>query len=451
MVGTVLLAMGAIAAFFVPAAIALAKAEGEAQVVELQREASDAAARLDPRGADPDNPSDTSGRSDREGSERPRRSGTRHDYAVYDASGHRLSGTGPEIADTAVRAAMAGTSTTGLVGQERVAAVPLSSGGAVRAAEQASEADNRTRAAVLRLGLAALIVVAAGSIAAWLLARRLTKPLRQLGRSAARLGGGDFTATAATTGIREIDEVADALNSSATRIGTLVERERRLTADASHQLRTPITGLRLALEGELAAPRPDSTAVIREALGAVDRLEATVTALTDLARDEASTDPFEVDQVVAAAVHRWKPLFSRASRSIVVGTPTGAISQTRRVAIETILDVLLDNALHHGAGVVSIDTDTASGSARLLVADEGSCSLADGRLFERHHSSTGSTGIGLHLARTLSEAEGARLRLIRQAPTTFQLLLPLRHPDEPDASDGSDGADVALGGVSTVD
>ncbi len=429
MFGTVLLAVAAIAAFFVPAAIALSKAEGEAQVVELQREASDAAARLDPRVADADGRSAEAGhggQGDSERLERPALSGHRHDYAVYDAAGKKLSGTGPSVADVAVRAAMAGTSTTGLVGRERVAAVPLSGGGAVRAAEPASEAENRTRGAVIRLGLAALVVLVAGSLAAWLLARRLTEPLRQLGRSAARLGGGDFTATAATTGITEIDEVAEALNSSATRIGTLVERERRLTADSSHQLRTPIAGLRLALEGELAAPRPDPTALIREALGAVDRLEDTVTSLTDLARDVASTEPFEVDGVIAAAVHRWQPLFSRAGRSINIGPLTQATSPTRRAAIETILDVLLDNALHHGRGRVSIETDTASGSARLSVADEGSCLLGDDRLFERHQSSTGSTGIGLHLARSLSEAEGARLRLIRPTPTTFQLLLPLQ-------------------------
>lgn len=111
-----------------------------------------------------------------------------------------------------------------------------------------------------------------------------------------------------------------------------------------------------------------------------------------------------------------------------MGTPSEATSPTRRAAIETILDVLLDNALHHGSGLVSIDTDTTSGTACIAVSDEGTSGLANEQIFERHRSSTGSTGIGLHLARTLAEAEGARLRLVRTDPTTFRLLLPLSDP-----------------------
>lgn len=425
LLGTVLLTVGTIAAFFLPAAIALSHAEREAQVVELQQEAMDATARLDPAsvrpGIDPSHDADLDGAAEATPDQQ-------HDYGRYDAAGRLVSGTGPPRADAPTFTAIAGSSATARVGDERVAAVPLASGGAVRAAEPASEADQHTRAAVLQLaGIAGLILLVA-SIAAWLLARRLTDPLRALGQSAARLGGGDFTATAPTAGIVEIDEVADALNASASRIGQLVERERRLTADTSHQLRTPIAGLRVALETEIAAPRPDHTKVLAEALGAVDRLEGTVTALADLARDVPPDEPFALDGLISAAAARWRPHLRVTNRSLLVPEPTGTRCPARRAAVDTILDVLIDNALTHGTGDVTIGIDTAGPSALVTVADEGTCTIGADQMFQRHASGSGGTGIGLHLARTLAEAEGARLRLRTAAPTVFEVQLP-RAPD----------------------
>ncbi|MGN6695024.1 MAG: sensor histidine kinase [Aquihabitans sp.] len=423
LIGTVLLTIGTIAAFFVPAAIALSNAEREAQVVELQQEAMDATARLDPdsvrstaeptRGPD-DAEVGVEADDDRE-----------HDYARYDADGNRVTGDGPAHADAPVLAAIAGSSTTGRVGDERVAAVPLADGGAVRAAEPASEADSRTRDAVLRLAAFGAVIVLIAGVAAWLLARRLTDPLRQLGQAASRMGGGDFTATAPHTGIVEIDEVADALNASATRIGELVERERRLTADTSHQLRTPIAGLRVALETELAAPRDDPTAVIAEALGAVDRLEATVDSLTDLARDASPADPFELRELTDGVTARWQSHYRAAGRSLRVERPAPGTSPTRQAAVDTIIDVLVENALAHGRGQVTVAIEARAGTALVTVSDEGACTIAADQLFERHESGSGSSGIGLHLARSLAEAEGARLRLASRAPTSFQLQLPI--------------------------
>ena len=422
LIGTVFLTLATIVAFFVPAAIALADAERDAQVVELLQEASDAAVRLlppvdDVGVADPPAPANHEDRA---------ANGERgHFYSVYDGDGRRIRGTGPQRADRAVREALDGRSTTLRLGSERVAAVPLPAGGAVRAAEPATEADQATRAAVIRLGLQALFIMAAGVAAAWILAQRLARPLARLRESAARLGGGDFTATARPTGVAEIDDVAAALNTSADRIGALVERERRLTADVSHQLRTPITGLRLAIEGELAHPRADPADVLEESLGAVDRLEATVIALTELARGGVAADPTDVREALSEADQRWRPVFARAGRALSVGEAPGTRTSARRPAIAAILDVVLENALRHGAGNTRLGASTATGSILISVVDAGSCRLDEADLFERHRSSTGSTGIGLDLARTLAEGEGGRLRLANRSPTTFQLQVPL--------------------------
>lgn len=431
LLGTVLLTAATIAAFFVPAAVALDDAEREAQELELQREAADAAALLgarrdeaERRDEEPERgPEEDEGDDAEEERDAPLGADEDHTFGLYGADGALVLGEGPARADEPVRAAIGGRTSTARVGDERVAAVPLSAGGALRAAEPAAEADDRARSAMFRLGLVAVAIVAAAAGAAWLLARRLSRPLRDLGRTAARLGGGDFTAQVAPTGLPEVDEVGSALNTTASRIGTLVERERRLTADTSHQMRTPLAGLRLALEAELAAPRPDAGEVLRESLGAVERLEAIVAALTDLARDEAPDTLVPIDEVAEAARQRWAAHLSRSGRALEVDAATGATVGARRAALDTIVDVLVDNALHHGTGTVTVATEAHDGSVRLVVADEGSCRLGDDALFARRRSGGGRTGIGLHLARTLAEAEGARLRLLERDPTAFQLLL----------------------------
>lgn len=420
LLGALLLTVGTIAALFVPAAIALSHAEREAQVVELQQEAMDVTARIDPASTRP--PLDPA--TDHTGEDSDDAGDQGHDYARYGADGRRISGVGPIEADAPVLAAIAGRSTTAEIGDERIVAVPLADGGAVRAAEPVSEADARTRAAVLRLAAIAGLILVAGAVASWVLARRLTGPLRELGTSASRLGGGDFTATAPTAGIVEIDEVATALNASAARIGRLVEREQRLTADLSHQLRTPIAGLRIALETEVASPRDDRTEILDEALGAVDRLEATVAALTHLARDVPASDPFAIDDLLAEVGARWSAPLREAGRTLHLPPASGATSRTRRAAIDTIVDVLVDNARTHGRGDVVVGLDLAGPMLCITVADEGRCTLSSEQAFERHTSGSGSSGIGLHLARTLAEAEGARLRLASHVPTTFELQLP---------------------------
>src|SRR5437773_2500397 len=96
--------------------------------------------------------------------------------------------------------------------------------------------------------------VAAGL--AGLQSRRLAAPLDDLARAAERLGAGDFSATAPRSGLEEIDTIAAALDSSAARIATLVQAEREFSANASHQLRSALTSLRLRLESLAATDDP---------------------------------------------------------------------------------------------------------------------------------------------------------------------------------------------------
>jgi signal transduction histidine kinase len=223
-------------------------------------------------------------------------------------------------------------------------------------------------------------------------------------------------------GMRELDEVATALNVTATRLGAMVERVQRLSSHASHQLRTPLAGLRVALEAEVLQPRPDPNEALQEALGAVERLERTVIDLTELARDEVEPEPVSTARVLDDAAARWRGPLAAEGRSLVVQPGSAMAAVARRPAVDAILDVLVDNALHHGLGTVTLAAATGIGGVTLRVSDEGTCSRPEAELFARRASTTGRP-IGLPLARTLAEAEGGRLRLHRADPTTFQLQL----------------------------
>ncbi len=422
LLGTVALTLVAIAVFALPAAISVRDAERSVQVIELQSEAIDAAAALG-RGGDraEGEASEEQGEGEDDGDEGPGE--TDHAYGRYGVDGRLVDGTGPATADEVVAGALAGTASTGRVGGSEVAAVPLPDGGAVRVAEEVGESDAATRRAVGSLALVALVVVLAATAAAWILSSRLVRPLEALRRSAAGIGAGGVPPMARTD-IREIDEVSEALEASSERVASLVARERRLTGDISHQLRTPLAGLRVALEAEVEAPRPERQAILREALGAVDRMDASVAALLTLAREEPGGRSSDLGGTVEAAGARWEDAYARAGRPLLLRVRPAPMSALRPEAAATVLDVLLENALAHGHGTVVVRVDPVEGGVRVTVGDEGTCALDPEEAFTRRRSGADGTGIGLDLARRLAEADGARLRMASRAPTCLELVAP---------------------------
>jgi signal transduction histidine kinase len=284
---------------------------------------------------------------------------------------------------------------------------------------------------LLLIGGVALAAVGVAVVLGLLYARRITRPLQELAGAADRLGSGDTGPLGRRFGIQELDRVAEGLDGSAQRINDLLSAERDFAVDASHQLRTPLTALSMRLEEMMAAAEyPD---VVREegsaALAQTERLTEVVGQLLGRARRTSAGVPTlaSVDEIVGQQVIEWEPAFRRVGRRLAVAGEKGLFAFATPGGAAQVIATLLDNALVHGAGTVTIRTSRTRRSVVVEVRDEGSgvpSELAP-RIFERSVSgSPTGTGLGLALARTIAAADGGQVVLVRPRPAVFALFLP---------------------------
>ncbi|MFI5766729.1 ATP-binding protein [Streptomyces sp. NPDC051563] len=287
------------------------------------------------------------------------------------------------------------------------------------------------------VGAVALLAVVAAVLLAVRQANRLASPLTDLAETAERLGSGDPRPRHKRYGVPELDRVADVLDSSAERIGRMLTAERRLAADASHQLRTPLTALSMRLE-EITVT--DDLETVREeatiALTQVERLTDVVQRLLTNSRDPrtGSAVPFDLDEVVKQQLEEWRPAYRSAGRAVVRSGKTGIRAVGTPGAVSQVLATLVENSLMHGGGTVALRTRVIGNQAVLEVTDEGPGVPPDlgNRIFERAISGRNSTGIGLAVARDLAEADGGRLELLQTRPPVFALFLSRTAPQRPE-------------------
>ncbi|MFE9809683.1 sensor histidine kinase [Streptomyces sp. NPDC005227] len=350
---------------------------------------------------------------------------------VYDTALRLRAGTGPSTADPATRRTLAGTMVQQNTGSELVATVPVSQGerviGVVRAATSTRSVWNRILTAWAALLAAALIALGAAIFVARRQARALTAPLKSLSRISQAIADGDLSARAATCGISEIDQVADTHNAMVQRLAQLLHHEKNFTANASHQLRTPLTGLQLGLEQALTTPNTNLRTAIEEALEHTRHLNDSIDEVLQLAKAEpAAGAAFQpAGEALERAERRWHgPLAQDGRRIRFTLDPAATTLPVPGRTTEQILDVLLDNAHRHGRGTVTVTLRDMGAALALDIADEGTLDLPPNSLFERGTTTGPGEGIGLALAKDLADAAGARLSLTHTAPTTFTLLLP---------------------------
>jgi len=259
-------------------------------------------------------------------------------------------------------------------------------------------------------------------------ARRLSTPLVLLAASAEQLGTGQTRPQLEPSGMEEIDLVAMELGRSADRMATRLAVERQFAADASHQLRTPLTALTMRLEEIVAAS--DQQEVTEEAQISLEQVERLVNVVDDLlARSRqaegGTTEPVRLIEIVRQQEDEWGPSYAAAGRELVFKVEDDVLLLASPGALAQVLATLIENSLRHGAGTTTVQARESASAVVIEVSDEGpgvSDEIAP-RVFEREVTSGAGTGLGLALARDLVAADGGRLELAQRRPPVFQVFL----------------------------
>lgn len=351
-------------------------------------------------------------------------------FSVWTVDGDLVVASGPSggvIGDEFGTAARGGVGRA--LDQGRVAvAAPLDTGRCGRPlVVHASRPDDHLRSQVGRawasIASVGLAVLALTGAAAWWLAGWFTRPLERLASAARRLGDGDFGVAVPRSDLPEADAIAAALEVTADRLGRAMQRSAAFTADASHQLRTPLTALQLHVERlEASGADPDAVA---DAHAEVQRLAATIDELVALTRISGVDADLDLGAFVAERVRPWRALAAEQGRTVVVEVEPVPPVRVRAAALGQAFDVLLDNALRHGDGTVSVRV--APGAPRGPQADAGRPVAVEIAVVDRGRGidprfGDGRTrrdqgggplpltgGRGLVLARALLDAEGCDL------------------------------------------
>jgi signal transduction histidine kinase len=286
-------------------------------------------------------------------------------------------------------------------------------------------------------GLVVLVIVVTIAIAtgvAIVTARRLAKPLGHVADRAGRLGAGDFKPDPQRYGVAELDRVAQALDTSAAALAELVQRERELVGDVSHQLRSRLTALQLRLESLTYTDNEDSAADAVAALEQAERLGDVLDELLAAAREARATDaePLDLAAELPAIAGEWREPLRSKGRTLRVRVQDRPLARATKARLREAIGVLLDNALRHGAGTVSVSARGGEATVAIEVTDSGA-GVPDNlvaHIFDRGVSGGGSTGVGLALARALVDSDGGRLELSVARPATFTIFLPVPRANE---------------------
>lgn len=324
-------------------------------------------------------------------------------------------------------------------------AVPVVHNGRTAGAVRVTQSVGSVNAAVTRvqaeLIAIGLVVMLLGLLGGSVLASQISRPLRRLEQVARRVAQGELSARAMVEGSSEQRSLARSFNEMADRIGRLLSAQRDFVADASHQLRTPLTGLRLRLDEARSCVEDDHAAAheLDQAVAEVDRLAQTVSELLLLSRaGERRLTGTSVDlgDVVAVAAQRWTA--EAAARGMALRVEAEERPGRVWIAREDIdraLDALIENALHYSppGTVVAL----IAGPTRIEVRDRGRGIASEERalVFDRfRRGSAGRAGpsghgLGLPIARELTRDWGGEVVLEPRAGGGTRAVLDLAAVD----------------------
>jgi len=342
----------------------------------------------------------------------------------------------PEVSAALLGSPTSGTRLSNSIGGELVyVAVPVFSGaqvrGVVRVTLPTSILDSRVREQLRNVIAAGFATILLAILVAFIFARSVSEPIEKLRRATDRFAGGDLSANAEAGGPKEIRKLAQSFNDMALRISGLVRRQKSFAGDASHQLRTPLTALRLRLEQATTSidSSPDlAKEHIEEALNETDRLSHLVEQLLQLARTEGAVlekTMCDISQFMEERADEWDALATERGLVIQKGIAAGLHADVSQVALREIVDNYIDNAFESSAagGVIEFIAWEQSSCIELIIRDSGKGLTTEQResAFERFWRGADSanrrsgSGLGLAIVAQLAQASGLAVEL-RESP-----------------------------------
>ena len=355
----------------------------------------------------------------------------------------------PEIAS-----ALLGNSTVGVRRSETLnadlvyAAVPVlttdSVIGAVRLTYPKSVVDARVASRLRGILLVAFISLLMAFVAALIIASSAVRPLRRLKARTEEIADGDLSARAEVEGPSEIRELAVSFNEMAARIEKMLAEQRGFAADASHQLRTPLTALRLRIEqAQTSSAKPEVRVEelsedLEAASGEIERLQRLVEQLLALARTEKKNVLVDVDvaSVVQGRLEMWNSLAEERHVTLKFAAPGKVLVKAVGGTVEQILDNYIDNALDYAPenSSISLQVEVSERDVKLSVADEGPGMTAEARerAFDRFwrgaesQNRPGGSGLGLSIVAQLAAASGGTVELSQNMPKGLVASVSLR-------------------------
>jgi two-component system, OmpR family, sensor kinase len=311
--------------------------------------------------------------------------------------------------------------------------------GAVRVTQSVAAVNRAVRTSILDLAALAGVVLLLGMAAGAVVAQQIARPIRRLDRAARRVATGDLDSTVAVEGSTEQRSLARAFNEMTQRIKRLLQVQQDFVADASHQLRTPLTGLRLRLEGlaDRFRGQDPAAAELEAGLREIDRLSLIVDELLILSRageHELPAERADLGDAATRAAERWRRTAREGSIELEVrngGEPAHTWCAT--LDLDRSIDALLENALRYSPSGSTVTIEAGPGLIEILDRGPGLEPGEEEAVFDRFSRGSagrrgpGGTGLGLPIAReltrqwggdvTLSNREGGGTRAAIRLPT----------------------------------
>lgn len=279
----------------------------------------------------------------------------------------------------------------------------------------------------LPIFLTLLLIGLVVAVVAYPMTRRMTKQLERLKLAVEALGEGDFKTRVETKGCDEVSSLANSFNLAAARVESLLQAHKQLLANASHELRSPLTRIRLAMEMQAERPIPELQEEARKDISELDQL---IEEILLASRLDASREPLHVDDVDLAAMLAEECARTGAQCEAVPLNLCGDERLLRRM-----LRNLLENARRHGGDDVQASLRKEAGQVVMQVCDNGKGIAAEERerIFEPFYRPAGSRekegsyGLGLSLVRQIAQRHGGSVRCVpgQTGGACFEVKLPL--------------------------